>query len=72
MVDTMLNHHLITIETEFVTQGGIKERMYSARTRFLQKQGNEIMVLKQKITEQEAEISRLKELLLKNGIIDSI
>ena len=72
MVDTMLNHHLITIETEFVTHGGIKERMYSARTRYRQKQGNEIMVLKQKITEQEAEISRLKELLIKNGIIDSI
>lgn len=34
MVDTMLNHYLITLEKDFVSKGGIKERMYKARTNY--------------------------------------
>ena len=32
MTDSMLNKFLLTLENEFVEQGGIKERMHSART----------------------------------------
>lgn len=68
MVDTMLNRHLITLENEFVTKGGIKERMYAARTGYRQKQDEETAALRTKVAEQEREITRLKALLKQNNI----
>ena len=68
MVDTMLNRHLITLENEFVTQGGIKERMYSARTGYRQKQDEETVALRAKVAEQEREIAHLKALLKQHNI----
>lgn len=68
MTDSMLNRHLISEEKDFVTQGGIKERMYSARTGYRKAQEQELAALKQKVIEQDREISRIKELLKQRGI----
>ncbi len=78
MTDAMLNHILIAIEKEFVEQGGIKERMHAARTGYRKEQNRQLQELKQKNTQQEmkinqleAEIIRLKTLLVRHGINDS-
>lgn len=68
MVDAMLNHHLIGIENEFVSQGGIKERMYAARTGYRKAQDEELDGLRKKVDLQEKEIARLRLLLKQNGI----
>jgi four helix bundle suffix protein len=68
MTDTMLNHHLIAIEKEFVEQGGIKERMHAARTGYRKEQDKEMQELRLKTASQEAEIARLKALLTQHGI----
>ena len=68
MTDSMLNRHLISEEKDFVINGGIKERMYSARTGYRKAQEQELGALKQKVAEQEKEISRLKEMLRQNGV----
>lgn len=64
MTDSMLNKYLISLENEFLTEGGIKERMYSARTNYRKKQEAEIQNLKEIIARQEAEIKRLRSLLI--------
>lgn len=63
MVDAMLNHYLITLEKDFVSKGGIKERMYKARTNYRQDQDNQIQNLKNIIAEQQKEIAYLRNLL---------
>lgn len=68
MTDSMLNRHLISEEKDFVTHGGIKERMYSARTGYRKAQELELARLKQTVVAQEREILRLKELLKQKGI----
>lgn len=68
MADTMLNHHLQNLEKEFVEQGGIKERMHAARTGYRQQQDAELLQLRQQVPLLQAEITRLKGLLMKNGI----
>ena len=70
MTDTLLNHHLISVEKEFVEQGGIKERMHAVRTGYRKQQYEEFEALKIKVKEQEQDILRLKKLLLDNGIED--
>lgn len=69
MVDTMLNHYLITLEKDFVTKGGIKERMYKARTNYRQDQDNQIQNLKNTIAEQQKEIAYLRNLLQQQGLL---
>ena len=69
MTDSMLNRHLISEEKDFVIHGGIKERMYSARTGYRKAQEQELLALKQKVKEQEEEIARLKELLKRSGVV---
>jgi len=61
MTDTMMNSFLKHLETEFVTKGGIKERMYAARTGYRQQQDRHL-------AELEAENRRLKALLQAHGI----
>lgn len=63
MTDAMLNRHLITLENEFIANGGIKERMHSARTGYRRQQDAELAALKAKVAEQESEIERLRGLL---------
>ena len=69
MVDAMLNHYLITLEKEFVSKGGIKERMYKARTNYRQDQDNQIQNLKNTIAEQQKEIAYLRNLLQQQGLL---
>lgn len=69
MVDTMLNHYLITLEKDFVSKGGIKERMYKARTNYRQDQDNQIQNLKNTIAEQQKEIAYLRNLLQQQGLL---
>jgi four helix bundle suffix protein len=68
MVDTMLNRHLISLEKEFVTQGGIKERMHAARTGYRQEEQNELHALRQQVKLQTEEIERLQHLIKAHGI----
>lgn len=68
MTDTMLNRHLSKIEKEFVEQGGIKERMHAARTRYRQAEKEELENLHKEVPILKAEISRLRALLERHGI----
>ena len=59
--DRMMASYLEYLERRFVTEGGIKERMHSARTGFRQEQDARLLRL-------EEENKRLKELLKQHGI----
>lgn len=61
MTDKMLVSYLEHLEQRFVTEGGIKERMHSARTGYRQEQDARMAALEQ-------ENHRLKELLKQHGI----
>lgn len=61
LTDKMLVSYLDFLEKRFVTEGGIKERMYSARTGYRQEQDSKMAFLEQ-------ENKRLKELLKQHGI----
>lgn len=75
MVDKMLMSFLAKLDSEFVTEGGIKERMYKARTGYRQKQDErlkqleeenprlikQILDLKGQLEEQKEEQKRLME-----------
>lgn len=71
-VDAMLNRYLKTLETRFVTEGGIKERMYAARTGYRKEQDsmleslrNENTLLKQQLAEATHAYEDLKQRALK-------
>lgn len=71
-VDAMLNSYLKTLETRFVTEGGIKERMYAARTGYRKEQDKmlesltqENIQLKQQLTESARAYEDLKQRALK-------
>ena len=68
MVDTMQNRHLISLEKEFITQGGIKERMHAARTGYRQEEQNELHALRQQVKQQAEEIERLQSIIKAHGI----
>ncbi len=61
MTDKMLVSYLEYLEQRFVTEGGVKERMHSARTGYRQEQDARMAALEQ-------ENLRLKELLKQHGI----
>lgn len=69
-VDAMMNGYLRSLEKQFVTEGGIKERMYAARTGFRQSQEDERkrlilenQQLKAELANKQAEIDNLKKQL---------
>lgn len=68
MTDTLLNRHLKKLEEEFVTQGGIKERMYAARTGYRKSQDEECERLRHEASQLKAEINRLQQILSQHGI----
>lgn len=68
MTDAMLNHHLKRLEEDFVSQGGIKERMYAARTGYRQEQDAELARLRQEVPQLRQELARLRQLLAQHGI----
>lgn len=55
-IDKMMMSFLKTLEREFITESGIKERMHKARTGYRQKQD-------EKLKQLEAECSRLEQAL---------
>ena len=77
MVDKMLMSFLAKLDREFVTEGGIKERMYKARTGYRQKQDErlkqleeenprlikQILELKEQLEEQKAQLEEQKKQL---------
>lgn len=68
MCDKMMMSYLKGLEAQFVTQGGIKERMHKARTGYRQAQDEELATLRQRVPQLEAEIARLRTLLKQHGI----
>lgn len=59
MVDKMMMTFLEGLETQFVTQGGIKERMYAARTGYRQEQDARLQALEQENHRLKAENAML-------------
>ena len=66
-VDTMMNKYMEGLEHTFVTQGGIKERMYQARTGYRQQQDNRmaelehtISILRQQLVQAQEEAALWK------------
>lgn len=68
MTDAMLNSHLKGLEEEFVKDGGIKERMHSARTGYRKEVDAKQAVLTAEISRLRNEVVRLKEILKNNKI----
>ena len=73
-VDAMMNGYLRSLEKQFVTEGGIKERMYAARTGYRQSQEDEHIrliienqQLKAELAKKQAEIDNLKKQLEEIG-----
>ena len=66
--DTLLNRNLKKLEEQFVTEGGIKERMHAARTGYRQEQDRQLNALLQEVPKLRAEINRLQSLLAQHGI----
>lgn len=63
MVDKMLMSFLAKLDREFVTEGGIKERMYKARTGYRQKQDERLKQLEEENPRLIKQILELKEQL---------
>lgn len=63
MVDKMLMSFLAKLDREFVTEGGIKERMYKARTGYRQKQDERLKQLEEEKPRLIKQILELKEQL---------
>ncbi|MBQ6033278.1 MAG: four helix bundle suffix domain-containing protein [Prevotella sp.] len=68
MTDRMLNNQLKKLESDFVKQGGIKERMHAARTGFRNNQDAEIKRLEQENISLREENQHLRKLLKQHGI----
>lgn len=65
MVDKMLMSFLAKLDREFVTEGGIKERMYKTRTGYRQKQDERLKQLEEENPRLIKQILELKEQLEK-------
>ena len=68
MVDKMMLTYQEKKQQEFVTQGGIKERMHAARTGYRQEEQNELHALRQQIKQQAEEIEYLQSIIKAHGI----
>ena len=60
IIDKMLMSFLEKLENEFITEGGIKERMYRARTGHLNKQDERIKQQDERIRQQDERIKNLE------------
>ena len=60
-VDVMMNSYLQSLEKQFITQGGIKERMHAARTGYRQNQDERMRQLEQENPALKAEIQALRQ-----------
>lgn len=66
-IDTMMNRYMGHLEHDFITQGGIKERMHKARTSFRKQQDDRLAELEsslpslqQQLTQAQTEASQWK------------
>ena len=59
----MMCRYLGYMQKRFVTEGGIKERMYAARTGYRKEQDRMMQALKEENATLKAEVARLKKLL---------
>lgn len=64
-VDSMMNNYLMSLEKTFVTEGGIKERMYKSRTGYRQGQDEHMKALKEECQKWKASYEDLKTRALK-------
>lgn len=69
MTDALMNRYLKALDEAFVKEGGIKERMYAARTGYRKQQDERLRFLEQENLQLKSEIYRLKHLLVNNGIV---
>ena len=60
-VDTMMNRYIKVLEQKFVSEGGIKERMHKARTRYRQQQDKEYAEMKRTIPLLESQLQSAQE-----------
>ncbi len=60
--DAMLNKYLTNLEHTFVTEGGIKERMYQARTGYRQQQEERLAQLEQTVPQLQQQLSEAQSL----------
>ena len=68
MTDKMMISFLQKLEKEFIEHGGIKERMYKARTGYRKEQDERMHRLENENSRLRAEITRLRQLLSQAGI----
>ena len=61
MIDKMMHSYLNKLEKQFVSEGGIKERMHAARTGYRKAEMERLQFL-------EKEVVRLQEILKANNI----
>ncbi len=61
-IDALMNKYLNYLETTFVTQGGIKERMYQARTGFRQQQDKYLSQLEQNVQQLQKQLVEAQNL----------
>lgn len=66
--DKMMCAYIEKLEQKFVTEGGIKERMYAARTGYRQKQDSYMKGLEEENKSLKAEIAALKKRLEDLGL----
>lgn len=64
-VDTMMNKYLESLATQFVTEGGIKERMHKARTGYRQQQDEQFQSLSQEVVVLRQQLDLLQQELQK-------
>jgi len=63
MTDRMMTTYLTQLETQFVTEGGIKERMTAARTGYRADKRQELDAAYREIASLKAEIARLNAIV---------
>ena len=63
MTDRMMTTYLTQLETQFVTEGGIKERMTAARTGYRADKKQELDAAYREIASLKAEIARLNAII---------
>lgn len=60
ITDKMMTNYLAYLEKTFVEEGGIKERMYAARTGYRRRQDEELATLRRENATLRAELDKLR------------
>ena len=61
--DNLLHNELKRLETDFVKEGGIKERMHAARTGYRKAEMEELAALRQEVARLRAENEQLRKMI---------